>query len=370
MLAIRNLWRRRTRTLVTGAGVAAGVILFVALFAISRSLKSEVETLIYSQRVDLVAQSKSAASPFASRIRMEDCGQLQNIPGVQQVIPMLIGAIQAWWSSYQMVIGVPSALPLATTFSRMQGRPFTPGCREVMLGEVMARSGEYYPGGKIMLESNRFFTITGIYSTGTRLMDGAMMMDLRDARALLGQENTVNLAFLQLAPRAEDQPVIRAIAERLPHLSVIRSGAFADKLRVIQVVHAAAWSISIVGMITSCLVVMNTMLMAVTERTREIGVLLAIGWSRWRIIRMIMAESLVLCAGAGVAGVAFAWVLLAAILRLNLGGAGVWMTAGISWALCAEGIGLALILGVLGAIYPALIASRLMPARCLRYEFM
>lgn len=371
MLAIRNLWRRRLRTLVTGSGMAAGVMLFVALFAISQNLQSEVETLICSQRVDLVVQSKSAASPFASRIHMEDCDLFLDIPDVRQVTPMLIGAIQAWWSANQMVIGVPSVLPLVDSFSMMEGRPLTPGRQEVMLGQIMAKAGKYYPGGKIMLESNQFFTITGIYATGTRLMDGAMLMDSGDARALLlSQDNTVNLALLQLAPRAEEQPVIQAIAKQFPHLSAIRSGVFANKLGVIRVVHAAAWSISIVGVLASCLVVMNTMLMAVTERTREIGVLMAIGWSRWRIVRMILAESLVLCAGAGVVGIALAWVLLAGMLQLDMDGAGFWMTGGISWMLCAKAIGLSLTLGVLGATYPAWIVSRLMPARCLRYELI
>ena len=371
MLAIRNLWRHKLRTVVTGSGVATGVTLFMALFAISQGLKSEVETLIYSQRIDLVVQSKSAGSPFASRIHMEDCDRLPDIPDVRQVIPMLIGAIQAWWSPYQMVIGVSSVMPLVDSFGMMEGRPFSPGSQEVMLGKIMAQTGGYYPGGKIMLESNRFFTITGIYATGTRLMDGAMLMDLRNARALLlSQDNTVNLALIQLAPRAEAQTVIRAIDERFPHLSAIRSGMFANKLSVIRVVHAAAWSISIIGVLAGCLVVMNTMLMAVTERTREIGVLLAIGWSRWRIVRMILAESLVLCAGAGVAGIAFAWVLLGGMLRLDLGGAGFWLTGCITWPLCAEAFGLSLMLGMLGAIYPAWIASRLMPARCLRYEFI
>jgi putative ABC transport system permease protein len=173
-----------------------------------------------------------------------------------------------------------------------------------------------------------------------------------------------------LAPRAEEQTVIRTITERFPHLLAIHSGTFADKLLIVRVIHAAVWSISIVGVLSSCLVVMNTMLMAVAERTREIGVLLAIGWSRWRIVRMILAESLVLCAGAGVAGIALAWVLLSGMLWLNLEGMGLWMTGGITWALCAEAIGLSLTLGALGAIYPAWIASRLMPARCLRYEFI
>ncbi len=74
-----------------------------------------------------------------------------------------------------------------------------------------------------------------------------------------------------------------------------------------------AWGVALVAALVGGVGMMNTMLMSVFERTREIGVLRAVGWSRWRVLRMIMGESLLLsCAGGLIgigAGVGLVWLV-------------------------------------------------------------
>ena len=111
---------------------------------------------------------------------------------------------------------------------------------------------------------------------------------------------------------------------------------------------------------------MNTMLMSVLERTREIGVLRALGWRRWQVIGMILQEALALgiVGGVGgiVAGVGMAWGLT---LIPMIGG----MLAPIYGPeLFAQALAVALTTGVLGGIYPAWRATRMRPVEALRYE--
>lgn len=370
MLVFRNLWRHRLRTVMTGMGVAAGVALFVCLFAISRGLKGEIETLISANRVDVVVQSKSAATPTYSRLTPDDISGLGSLPQVRQVISVVMGAIKTPWSAYQVVIGVSDLAPLEGRITLTAGTLPAQGSEAVLLGCRLAQSAGHGPGDKIMLDSNTLCSVAGVYATGARLLDGAVVMTLEDARRRLGRDRTVNMALLQLRPQVDVATALHAISERYPHLSGVRSGEFTGQLRLMKVINAAASAISIVGFVSSCLVVMNTMLMAVTERVREIGVLLAVGWSRLRIVRMVVAESLALSVFAGVAGIGLAWVLLRILSWCNPESLGIWLSGGIPWRICVDALAAAAVLGVVGAGYPAWMASRLRPSDCLRYEFV
>jgi putative ABC transport system permease protein len=108
------------------------------------------------------------------------------------------------------------------------------------------------------------------------------------------------------------------------------------------------------------------MLMSVFERTREIGTLRALGWRRRRVVGMIVSESLALAFLSGIAGI---------LLGVGLGNLiameptmGAWLKGEYSLRLFAQAIGIALVLGGIGALYPAWRAANLSPIEALRYE--
>jgi putative ABC transport system permease protein len=112
--------------------------------------------------------------------------------------------------------------------------------------------------------------------------------------------------------------------------------------------------------------VMNTMIMSVFERTREIGILRAIGWRSSRILRLIMVESVLLClvavvVGIGV-GVAFSRAILLVPLISN------FLTPSYSVDVFVRAVVVGIAVGLAGAVYPALRAVRLSPMEALRYE--
>ena len=114
-------------------------------------------------------------------------------------------------------------------------------------------------------------------------------------------------------------------------------------------------------------VVMNTMVMSVHERTRELGVLRALGWGRGQILRLIVRESLMLTLFSGALGIAAAWLLMHGLAVVPALGSILRVTrftpemAARVAVLCAG-------LGILGGIYPAWRAMQLMPVEALRYE--
>jgi putative ABC transport system permease protein len=157
---------------------------------------------------------------------------------------------------------------------------------------------------------------------------------------------------------------IRAIA---PELEVLRAREAVDQTTELRLARAMAWFTSIVAVGVGAIGTMNTMMMAVHERTREIGVLRALGWRRRRIVRMILLEAMELGLGGAVAG-ALAAVMLTRFLATRPGEVGRLVAGDIDVGVVGLGVTIALVVGVLGGSYPAYRASGLLPTEALRHE--
>ena len=133
----------------------------------------------------------------------------------------------------------------------------------------------------------------------------------------------------------------------------------------LDVINSGSWAVSLLAVLVGGIVVVVTMMKAVSERTREIGVLRAIGWTKQRIMTMILGESLVLSVIAIVVGlvVGIGVVEIISATHLMRG-----IEPAFSAYLLLKGIGVALFLGLVGGIYPAYRASKLAPTEALRYE--
>jgi putative ABC transport system permease protein len=154
------------------------------------------------------------------------------------------------------------------------------------------------------------------------------------------------------------------INKLVPEGRAVVAGDNISKSEAYRIAQAMSWGTSLLAVLVGVLGVMNTMLMTVFERTQEICILLALGWKRWRIIRMVLWESAMLGLLGGVAG-----VLIGAVGVRFLG-----MTPAIrgllepdlSIGLLAISVGLAVAVGVVSGLYPAWRSSRLLPSRALQ----
>jgi putative ABC transport system permease protein len=139
-----------------------------------------------------------------------------------------------------------------------------------------------------------------------------------------------------------------------------------DGLTEIQLASAMAWLTSAIALVIGGVGVMNTMIMTVQERTREIGVLRAIGWRRGRVIKMILTESLILGAIGAFFGIIGAYALVNFLTRMpTVNGL---LDGEIHPIVVVYGVALALMVGLLGGLLPAIIAARMTPTAALRQE--
>ncbi len=367
-MIIRSLFRNKIRTSMTTMGAAVGIAIFVSLTSVSKGFKSEIQGIIDGYSIEITVQSKGASSPFGSRITPSDYNSLHAIEGIEELSSMVIGSTQSHWNPYLLVIGLSSTDMFGNRVGILKGRMFKDNSKEIVLGERVAVATGYSVNNKVMLSYHEMFTVTGIYTSGSSILDGAVILDINDARKILKRDDSVNLAFIRLKKGSGPEKVTEKINNTFPHLYAMRSGDFIGQLRLVKVTDTSATIISLIALLASCVVIMNTLLMSISERTKEIGILMAIGWSRFMIIRMVVLESLFICFAGGIMGNLAGFLVLWLINYINPEGLGWWVSASGHLSIFLKSTGIALLLGIISSLYPAFVATRLMPAEALRYE--
>jgi putative ABC transport system permease protein len=159
---------------------------------------------------------------------------------------------------------------------------------------------------------------------------------------------------------------VEQINTRFPGVYAATSGEFASEMPDMKSSTAMLNAISLLAILVGGVGVLNTMLMSVLERTREIGVLRALGWRRRSVMGLILREALLIGLLGGLAGVLIAFGL-AGLMRLNTA-LGSWVDPVWTVGVFLRVIGVALLLGAMGGLYPAYRATRLPPVEALRYE--
>jgi putative ABC transport system permease protein len=151
-----------------------------------------------------------------------------------------------------------------------------------------------------------------------------------------------------------------------PDIDFCLTSEIADSMNDFRVLEQMASQISLLAIFIGGLGMLNTMLMSVLERTREIGVLRALGWRRRQVLGMILQESLVLGALGGVVGI----LLGLGVGRLVSLAEGMWGSIDLVYTpqMLLQAIIVALIGGAAGGLYPAWRATRMRPVEALRYE--
>ena len=366
MISLRNLLRAPARSLMTALGVAAGVALFAAITAITLDAREQIAGALTAYNLEVVIYERRATSPFSSRISPAQMKELETQYGAS-LSPLVIGTRNEKWNAYALVIGVTSAMLKRTPLTA--GAPYAEGSGDVLIGEIAAGRLGAQEGQQVPLDG-RQLRISGVFRSGSRLFDGGFMMDIGQAQRMLtreGAERQYSLAVLRTSGAETASALIAAVNREHPALRAIRSTEFAGSLRLLRVVNAFVTTISVVALVGTCLVVSNAFLMAIAERTREIGILMAVGWTPWLVLRMLMAESLVLCVVGAALGNGFALILLRVLSRMESIGFG-WIPVTFPPALMGTSLALALGVAFIALAWPAIVLYRVQPLTALRHE--
>ena len=363
MIFVRNILRNKSRCLLTLLGVAAGLSFYLSITAITHNLNRELSEVLSGYSTDITVLSKRAASSFSSRIRANDYAELQAYLG-DSVSPLVIGSLREEWNPYAMVLGTSHWT--TSRFGLLEGRFPTDGKQEVVIGTLLANQIGVTVGQALTL-SNSQYRITGIHGSGSRLIDGSVLMNLNEAQQLFGREQQINIALVRVQKSGDIQQIIQQINARFPKLKASQSSDFLRNSRLFIVATSCSQAVAVISFIGTCLIVTNTMLMAVGERTKEIGILMAIGWRPHLVLRMLFAESLTICLSGALLGNCLAIGILRILNYSKVIGFG-WIPTTLPVESVALSLGMALLLACTAILWPAAIIYNLTPLEALRHE--
>jgi putative ABC transport system permease protein len=247
------------------------------------------------------------------------------------------------------------------------GRTLEPGAdSEIMLGDGAAADLGKRVGDEVEIGGTTFLVV-GIYHTGRVFEDNGAYAPLPTVQQLVAKPATISVVYVKAESGFDPGELKADIRRDFPNLVAISEVSEVGEVdQGVELLDAANLGISILAVGLGALGVMNTMVMAVFERTREIGILRAVGWSGWRVVRMIVMESLALCLVASAIGALLGVIATEAILQIPAV-AGL-LEPSYSSAIFIRGLAVGVIVALVGAAYPAFRAVRLAPMEALRYE--
>jgi putative ABC transport system permease protein len=367
--AWKNLWRRRLRTALTLGGIAMAIGAFVGLVGFSRSFEHEWLRMYLSSGTDIAVVQQT----FLNTSMDESAGAtLSALPVVRQATPMILNLMDLTPEVNALAYGWKADSYEFDSLTLKSGRRFRDGQPELMLGDMLAVSLKKNAGDTLEIQGSTF-TVAGVYHGGSALEAGAVIMPLDQMQKLGSLQGKVTAFHVRLQPapmgEAPEHYLARAQAQietALPGLRAIPAAERASNNQLVLLAHAAAWGTSSIALLIGILGIANTMAMSVFERTREIGILRALGWKRWRVMLLIQMEAAVLGLAGGIVGIAVGWGCLRVLAALPQTASIV--SASFPLLLLVEALGMAVAAGLAAGFIPAWRGAHLSPVEALRHD--
>ncbi|KPJ49442.1 MAG: hypothetical protein AMJ38_03330 [Dehalococcoidia bacterium DG_22] len=361
-LAIANVLHRKGRTAISVAAVAVGVMAALIFTGLTQGTINEVVQRMQNVDADLAVHARNWSLVVDSGwpLPMSAREKLLAIGGVKYATPVAATRFVILGQGHTAYGIDPADFGQVGGYREVvEGRELRSGL-EMVMDRRLAEAGGFQVGDRIEA-LGLTVPIVGIVETGIPVR---IFLPIQAVQEHIVRSDYVTFFFVKCtAPGAIDATAAR-IEEQLPSL---RAQPLSNYYRVLTTtfwgLHQFITAVISVALAITFLVVLLAMYTAVVERTREIGILKAMGATRWFIIREVLAESVAICVAGVVAGAALSVGVKAAI---EWGFPLLTVELRPHWLVVAALLGI--VGGALGALYPASVAVRRDPVEALSYE--
>ena len=361
-LITANLRSRPTRTVISIIAVAIGVILILVIKGITAGTLNDTVNRTTGVGADFILQPSDSGMIFAfgsPALSIKFADKLHEIDGVGAVAPVLA---KFSMSDFGLVFGIDLA-----TFDQFPGKlQIVKGKRslrgrEVIVDELYARNHKIEPGMQLDI-AGQMFTVTGICRQGSIVREFVPLDTLQE---IMETRDKVSMMFIKAAPGKDLKELEGELRKVFVGYHIITANDAAALLEgaKIPMLKEFSFTVVVVSMLISFMVILLAMYTTIFERTREIGILKSLGASKTFVVTMVLRESIVICA-LGVLLGTFVSQIIRKIINFSFPTLQVEMDLSQIGVACMLG----LIAGVLGALYPAYKAAQMDPVKALTYE--
>lgn len=377
LMSFRNLKRRRLRTVFTVSGIVVGIALMVVLLSMLNGMDTKLNEQVRELTgADLTiynstTQSGSGHGPASLMVQSYDTINetnteiIKNISGVNSVTSTLTFNGVATSSNNNTQLRMNGIEPdsynqVSGKLNIVEGTSLTQGDdNSVVLGKSISDALGVKVGDKISIGTNeqntKEFTVVGIFETGMEVMDSNGYISLDAAQNLTDKEGQVsNIQVKTEDPEKADQ-IVNTIPEKISGVKVITQKAMLEKMtEMLSTIQIFISSLGLIALLAGSFGVINTMLMSVYERTREIGILKAIGSRNSTIMKMFLTEAVLIGLISSILGCVLG-VAIAYVFPLTDD----MMVPMITPTIIAIAMVLGLAVSIAAGIYPAWRASKM-----------
>jgi putative ABC transport system permease protein len=397
-IALKALGRNKMRTALTMLGMIIGVAAVITMVALGTGAQTSIESQIQSAGTNMVMVSAGnfmqggvrMGQGNASTLTPDDANAIRGVQGVQYVAAgvntrgQVVAGNQNWGTQIQ---GTDVDMPLIRSWPVQTGAFFTPqdvttASKVAVLGTVVRDQlfgPDVDPTGQVIRINNQPFTVSGVliskgqsgmgtdqddvvfvpYTTVMKKMRGITFIQQAQVSAVSANDTSATadrIAALlrvrhKIQPGDPDDFMVRTMEEMA-----------AVRVQATQTMTALLASIAGVSLLVGGIGIMNIMLVSVTERTREIGLRMAIGARGRDVLLQFLVEAVVLSLFGGAIGIGLGFALSQGVTFWMQ-----WPTA-VSPQAVLVAFGFAAVTGVFFGFYPARKAAALDPIDALRFE--
>jgi putative ABC transport system permease protein len=344
------------------------VATIIALVSLSQGVERSWSQGLADRGVHLVGFQKSAVEILSSSLNAKLIDEVSRVPGVKAAARELINLVRLPFGLVG-VSGWSAGSFLWQTIRLREGRiPHFNNPREVVLGYRLAQQLKIKPSDRIPFEGVEL-EVVGLSRETLVLNENNLVLSLSQLQRIMNRENQITLINLQLV-HPGDSGQVEALKDRLdrlfPEVIFLETREAIDASQILQTFRKMTLSVSGSAFLMGFFFILNTMLMSITERTQEMGILSAVGWSQARIMSLVVLEGTILTAIGTIVGLFFGTVGLQGLKNLRQFQS--FFEPVFSMALISEVFITAIFLGAVGSLYPAWKTGRLRTLAALTHE--
>lgn len=365
-LALRNLQRRPMRSIIVTASVGLAVASALSLVALAGSIERGVSEGIDERGADLTVLQRKASDIFSGFISEEMKGKVSTMRGVENVAGELIMFAPIDRDQQKLVAGWAPDSFLLKRMPMIGGSiPRLDERRTAILGNGAAETLRKKVGDYLDILDERF-RVVGIANYQSAVNRSMIFVPLRDLQEIAFRQGQVTLLDVKLSSSLTAAQIesIKTEIEQAGPLLVTPTDELLRNDRNLTIMKAISRTVSLIALTMGTLAVMNVLLMAVQERIGEVGIMMALGWTKVRIMTSIVIEGVLIGFSGSITGVGIAYGL--SFLFTSAPIIGEIVSFRPTPEMVLPTLAIAIVLCCIGSLYPAWRAASMNPTDALR----